>query len=59
MGRTKRGTLNHKAKLTEDDVREIRRQLGMTPMRVLAREYGVTPAAIRLIKKGKNWKHLD
>jgi hypothetical protein len=45
------------AKLTEDQVREIRKTEGSTP--VLGRRYGVSPAAIWLIKSGRNWKHVQ
>jgi hypothetical protein len=45
------------AKLTEDDVREIRKRTESTP--VLGREYGVSSAAIWLIRTGRNWKHVQ
>lgn len=44
------------AKLTEADVREIRR-VGK-PLRPLAKRYGITEAMVSLIIKRKAWKHV-
>lgn len=54
---------NHgKAKLTEDNVREIRRLYGRKKQRPtqteLAERYCVTRSAIREIVTGRNWSHL-
>ena len=45
------------AKLTESDVREIR----ASPLssRIVAEKYNVDPAHIRLIRRGKIWKHVE
>ena len=53
------GARNPKAKLTDDDVREIRRrraagELGTT----LAKEFGVTSTQIYTITSGKQWRHI-
>jgi hypothetical protein len=45
---------NHK--LTEDDVRAIR--AARSP-RFLARRYGVASETIRLIRRGKAWRHVQ
>ena len=50
------GTINPKAKLTELDVRAIRRSLAMGID--LARKYGVTPANISDVRNGHTWRHL-
>jgi hypothetical protein len=51
------GERNAQAKLTEDEVREIRRRFkaGETP-RELALVYGMTRSGIRGITEGHNWK---
>lgn len=53
------GELHHQAKLTTDQVREIRRlrSEGMSS-RKLARQYGVTKGAIDGVVKRRTWKHL-
>ena len=54
-----RGTEHHKAKLTPDDVRHILKlHRAGTSQREIGRMYGVSKNAIRLILKGKNWKHV-
>lgn len=55
-----RGSASGNAKLTEDDVREIRRLSaeGYT-RRALARRFGVTRQNITLIATGRSWGHLD
>ena len=45
------------SKLTEDDVREIRK-LSDLPTTVLRKRFNVSPAAIWLIRSGRNWKHV-
>ncbi len=54
------GELNPLAKLTEVDVRGMRRkfELGQSSRRELSDEYGVTRAAVELIIAGKLWTHL-
>ncbi len=46
------------AKLTEDDVREIRRLEGKLTQREFGDRYGVTEGAIAHILKGRNWKSV-
>lgn len=56
----RRGEGNVRAKLTEEDVRRIRREpkkRGMLSR--LAREYGVTPQSIWAAYNGKTWTHLE
>lgn len=50
------GENHHKAKLTEDDVREIRAANATT--RALARVYGVSQVTIHHIRTRKLWKHV-
>jgi hypothetical protein len=45
------------AKLTVEEVREIRRQRGCTSHQELANRYGVSRSTISLILEGKNWRH--
>lgn len=54
-----RGVKHHKAKLTETDVREIKRRLkrGECP-RALALEYGVVHGSIWFIEREVTWKHV-
>ena len=56
-GRLRLGSRCTQSKLTEQDVENIKNQLssGATG-RSIALKYGVTPAAISLIKRGVNWK---
>jgi hypothetical protein len=62
-GRQARGEKNSRAKLTEEQVREIRRRYerGWRTAQsggVLAREFGVSPSTISQIVRGKHWKHI-
>lgn len=58
-GRGLQGETHHKAKLTEPQVREIKRRLDAgEPTQRLADEYGVTNGSIWFIAKGKNWRHV-
>lgn len=53
------GERNHKAKLTENDISDIRFLFGMgVAVTTLAKEYGVATTQIRYIKYGKTWKHV-
>jgi len=52
-----RGAKQWSAKLTEDDVREIRKS-NLTG-KELALKYGVTPAGISNIRTRRIWKHID
>jgi hypothetical protein len=53
--RPARGETHHSARLTEDQVREIRARTSETGTS-LAREFGVTQSAISAIRTGKSWK---
>lgn len=47
------------AKLTAEDVREIRRRIaGGEVKRRLAAEFGVTPTAIQAVASRRSWKHV-
>ncbi|WP_432053769.1 hypothetical protein [Streptomyces sp. bgisy022] len=46
------------AKLTEEQVRQIRKKLGAMTNPQLAREYGVTPSLISQIRTGRVWRDL-
>jgi hypothetical protein len=52
-----RGAKQWSAKLTEDDVREIRKS-NLTG-KELALKYGVTPAGISNIRTRRIWKHIE
>lgn len=58
-GRQARGEANGRAKLTDDDVRQIRLriQAGATQLGIAA-AFGVDPKVIRNIKSGKSWRHV-
>ena len=51
------GNHNGMAKLTEQDVLDIRDINGMS-QRAIADQYGVTPMAINLIMNRKTWTHI-
>jgi len=54
------GAKNPLAKLTEDQVREIRRRLaGGEKQAVLAAEFGVTQGGVSLIRRRRTWAHLE
>lgn len=55
---TFRGAASAKAKLTEAQVLEILRR-GSEPLKVLAREFGVTACNIWAIRHRKSWRHLQ
>lgn len=53
------GEKNASAKLTEDDVRKIRKLIAEgVPITTLARTFDVTKQEISLIKNRKTWKHV-
>jgi hypothetical protein len=56
-----RGTRNGRAKLTEDDVRTIRRRYadGGITMQQLADEFGVAHLAVRKVIRRMLWQHVD
>lgn len=55
-GRTRRGSSSHAAKLTEDQVAEIKKADGTHDQ--LAARYSVSRPTISLIKGGKTWRHV-
>ncbi len=55
--RDKRGTLNHNCKL---DLRKVRSILGSARSNAaLARELGVSPAAVSNVRTGRTWSWID
>ena len=59
MGLSARGERCHKAKLTADDVREVRRLSGPEhSYSKLAARYGVTKGLIGMIKRRTIWTHI-
>lgn len=58
-GRGRVGTRNGRAKLTEQDVRQIivRRRAGESPY-TLADEFGVDVIAVQRIMRGEIWQHI-
>ena len=58
-GRSLVGSKNHKAKLSEADVRSIRAwfERGDVTKRAIADEYGVSDTLISFIVSHKIWKH--
>ncbi len=59
--RLARGSASCKAKVTEDDAREIRRlyAAGGVTQRVLGERFGLTQSSVSLLIHGINWAHLD
>jgi len=57
---TPRGERHSAAKLTDDQVRELRRrwQVGGVQQKQLAAEYGVSRGVVSEILSGKSWRHL-
>lgn len=53
------GSKNPRAKLTENDVKKIKKLIPTCSERNLAKQFGVSRTCIRLIKSGKKWKHVD
>ena len=60
--KARRGEFNGTSKLTDEDVREIRRRAVMGKkgnMTALAREYGIVHTALWGIVTRKTWKHIE
>jgi hypothetical protein len=59
--RAPKGVLNGMAKLTEADVREIRRRFvpGVTSVRALAEKYGVSQPHMSGVVYGRHWPHVE
>lgn len=59
IGAQQRGDGNHRAKLTEAQVREIKTRLAAGERgRHLAAEFGVAESVVSVIKHGKSWSHV-
>jgi hypothetical protein len=56
LGRQARGVGHGSAKLTEDEVREVRITAGT--LQEIADRYGVSTFCVWAIRTGKTWKHL-
>jgi hypothetical protein len=52
------GETHPRAKLSNEQVVEIRARAASTPLRQLAREFCVSQRTIQLIVRRKNWTHL-
>ena len=61
LGAYHKGERHHRAKLTEADVRDIRRRYaaGGVTLDELAAEFGVGMANIYMITSRRSWKHVD
>jgi uncharacterized protein YjcR len=60
MSKDQRGEHNNRAKLTWDDVREIRKRWASDPsltQQALSEEYGVSAATIHNVVTRKSWKN--
>lgn len=56
-----KGQTNPKAKLTDDEVREIKRLIALRKTlcnKILARKYGVSHKTMKGISAGESWKHI-
>lgn len=59
-GTQARGHAHHSAKLTDDAVSEIKRQLiANKTKRHIANDFGVSDSLICMISKGKRWAHIE
>lgn len=58
-GRTARGVAVGRAKLDDDQVREIRNLRGLYSKRELGEGYGVSHTVIWQVQSGKCWGHVD
>lgn len=52
------GSKNGQAKLTDEEVREIRELAGTMAQRSIAAKFGVSQAVVWAIINGKGWKHV-
>lgn len=55
------GSRHGMAKLTEDDVREIRSMYepGVVPCRVIAERFGMSKSAVEMIVNRTRWRHVS
>jgi len=58
-GTLRRGTAIHTNKLTEDDVRQIRKMIGKVSGVEIAKAWGITPTMVSRIKLGHAWAWLE
>jgi hypothetical protein len=54
-----KGNSHHSARLTEHDVKQIRKAFKPGMGTLLAQKYGVTPPSIYGIVNGRTWKHVS
>lgn len=56
----RKGRMNHFSKLTEKEVKEIRKELSLekSTQAELAKRYNVTKPNILMIKTGRSWAHI-
>lgn len=52
------GTMNRKAKLNDEKVREIKKMIGILTIREIAKMYDTHHSLIQGIKDGKRWPHV-
>lgn len=59
-GRSRRGSSHYMAKLTEEDVRSIRKRYaaGGITMRQLATEHGIVTSSVEHMIAGRTWKNV-
>lgn len=55
-GGWKTGSQHHRAKISDDDVREIRRSKGLLRQADLAARFGITQGAVSKIQRGDRWR---
>ena len=56
--KVRKGSMIGTAKLTENQVLEIRSMYKIIPQKQLAKNYGVSRGTIQNIHEGRNWKHV-
>lgn len=52
------GENNHRAKVTVQDVLDMRARRKHTPLKVLAAEYGLSVSAVHQIVTRETWRHV-
>ena len=58
-GNQVKGSKHYTTKLTEDDVRYIRKVRGEIPQARLAKKFNAVLSAINAIQLRKTWKHVE
>ena len=53
-----RGSAHHKARVTEETVREMRRLRGTMTRNEMAARYGIAPSTVKKILTGVTWRHV-